>query len=88
MVSTSKTRLGKRKLEIKEVRKENQVIASKKHDKQCFAEVDTKKATSAIRKPQIKSEMDLTKELNYALLEEVHNNEEAMRFWRVKRRSI
>ena len=78
MVLTSKTRLGKRKLEIKEVRKENQVIASKKHDKKCFAEVDTKKATSAIRKPQIKSEMDLTKELNDALLEEVHNNEEAI----------
>ena len=32
MVLTSKTRLGKRKLEIKEVRKEKQVIASKKHD--------------------------------------------------------
>jgi hypothetical protein len=41
MVLTSKTRLGKRKLEIKEVRKEKQEIASKKHDKKCFAPVVT-----------------------------------------------
>jgi hypothetical protein len=33
MAITSKTRLGKRKLEIKEVRKETQITASEKHDK-------------------------------------------------------
>ena len=36
MTLTTKTRLGKRKLEIKEVRKENQKETSKKHDKKCF----------------------------------------------------
>ena len=33
-----KTRLAKRKLEIKEVRKEKQTVTSKKHDKNCFNE--------------------------------------------------
>ena len=36
MVLPNRTRLGKRKLEIKEVRKENQTVTSKKHDKRCL----------------------------------------------------
>ena len=69
MVLPSKTRLGKRKLEVKEVRKEKQVEASKKHDKKCFAETT---------KPLLKSDVDLTEQLNDALLEEVKNNERAI----------
>ena len=84
MVLTSKTRLGKRKLEIKEVRKEKQVVASKKHDNKCFkaTETSTKDEISATRKPQTKADlidqMDLMKQLNDALLEEVKSNEEAI----------
>ena len=84
MVLTSKTRLGKRKLEIKEVRKEKQVIASKKHDNKCFAaiQISTKDDISAPRKPQTKADlidkMDLMQQLNDALLEEVKSNEEAL----------
>ena len=81
MVITSKTRLGKRKLEIKEVRKENQITTSKKHDKKCFAPTSMEEV-SAPRKPETKSElldkMKLTQQLNDALLEEVKNNEEAI----------
>ena len=36
MTLTTKTRIAKRKLEIKEVRKENQKDTSKKHDRKCF----------------------------------------------------
>ena len=83
MVLTSKTRLGKRKLEIKEVRKENQVIASKKHDNKCFAatEISTKDNISAARsqtKTDLKVKMDLLQQLNDALLEEVKSNEKAI----------
>ena len=79
MVLTSKTRLGKRKLEIKEVRKEKQGIANKKHDKKCFAPVVTcnKEEISAPKKTRTKP--DLLQELNDALLEGVKNNEEAIR---------
>ena len=53
IVLTSKTRLGKRKLEIKEVSKEKQETASKKHEKKCFAPVETssKEEISAHRRP-------------------------------------
>ena len=84
MVITSKTRLGKRKLEIKEVRKENQLTTSKKHVTKCFAptETSTKEKVSAPRKPETKSDlldkMKLVEQLNDALLEEVKNNEEAI----------
>ena len=94
MVLTSKTRLGKRKLEIKEVRKEKQVVASKKHDNKCFTatETSTKNDISATRKPQTKADlidqMDLMKQLNDALLEEVKSNEEAIAILEGKRRSI
>ena len=37
MVLASKTRLGKRKLEVQEVRKEKQTLTSKKHDKHCLS---------------------------------------------------
>ena len=77
IVLTSKTRLGKRKLQIKEVSKEKQETASKKHDKKCFAPVET-----FLRKPQTMSylsdKMKSMKQLNDALLEEVKNNEEAI----------
>lgn len=81
MVLPSKTRLGKRKLEVKEVRKEKQVIASKKHDKKCFPEIGIS-SKEETRKPLLKSDlldkMDLTEQLNDALLEEVKNNEKAI----------
>ena len=38
MVLTSKTRLGKRKQEIQELRKDKQTTTSKKHDKSCLLE--------------------------------------------------
>ena len=46
MTLTTKSRLAKRKLEIKEVRKENQKETSKKHDRKCleFSERSTKDA--------------------------------------------
>ena len=84
MVMPSKTRLGKRKFEIREVRKEKQVTASKKHDNKCFAPTVTsnKDKVSAPRQTETKSDlldrMKLTKELNDALLEEVKSNEEAI----------
>ena len=84
MVLTSKTRLGKRKLEINEVRKEKQTTTSKKHDKKCFAAVENpdKNKISAPSKIQTKSDMlakmETMQQLNDALLEEVKNNEEAI----------
>jgi hypothetical protein len=83
MVLTSKTRLGKRKLEINEVRKEKQTTTSKKHDKKCFAAVENPaKNKISAPKPQTKSDMvakmETMQELNDALLEEVKNNEEAI----------
>ena len=36
MTLVNRTRLAKRKLEIQEVRKENQTLTSKKHDKRCL----------------------------------------------------
>ena len=46
MTLVTKTRLAKRKLEIKEVRKENQKDTSKKHDRKCleYTERSTKDA--------------------------------------------
>ena len=84
MVLTSKTRLDKRKLEIKEVRKEKQITTSENHDKKCFTAVETstKDEASAPKKPQPKShllsKMETMQQLNYALLEKVKNNEEAI----------
>ena len=84
MVITSKTRLGKRKIEIKEIRKENQITTSKKHDRKCFSppETSTKEKVSAPMKPETKSDlldkMKLVEQLNDALLEEVKHNEEAI----------
>ena len=66
------------------VRKEKQVVASKKHDNKCFTATETssKDDISATRKPQTKADlidqMDLMKQLNDALLEEVKSNEEAI----------
>ena len=65
-----KTRLAKRKLEIKEVRKEKQTVTSKKHDKNCFNEKNVKVLDD--------TDTDLLKELNDALLEEVKANEKAI----------
>ena len=48
---TSKTRLGKRKQEVKEIRKENQTTTSKKHDKKCLE--TNKSATKEVLSEQI-----------------------------------
>ena len=50
MTLTSKTRLGKRKLEMKEVRKENHTATSKKHDKNCLEPKKTS-ASSHLKSP-------------------------------------
>ena len=86
MTLTSKTRVAKRKLEIKEVRKEKQTTTSKKHDKKCFTKVDdtsqnndaidSAPKTSNKTKAELLEELYLLKELNEALLEEVKSNEE------------
>ena len=84
MVLTSKTRLGKRKQEIQEVRKEKQTTASRKHDKKCFAAIETaaKQEVSAPSRNQTKSDlldkMGTMQQLNDALLDEVKSNEEAI----------
>ena len=65
-----KTRLAKRKLEIKEVRKEKQTVTSKKHDKNCFNEKNVEVLDD--------TDTNLLKELNNALVEEVKANEKAM----------
>ena len=84
MVLPSKTRLGKRKMEIKEVRKEKQEVASKKHDKKCFAPVITSNKDDISVPRKIQTNSDLLKELNNALLEEVKNNEEAIKILEMK----
>ena len=68
MVLANRTRLAKRKLEIQEVRKENQTTTSKKHDKTCLGK----------DKKLEKDSDSLLKELNDALLEEVKSNEKAI----------
>ena len=68
MVLANRTRLAKRKLEIQEVRKENQTSTSKKHDKTCLGK----------DKKLEKDSDSLLKELNDALLEEVKLNEKAI----------
>ena len=47
MTLTSKTRLGKRKQEIQELRKEKQTITSKKHDKRCIEKSGCKDCSKA-----------------------------------------
>ena len=68
MTLPGKTRLAKRKLEIKEVRKEKQTVTSKKHDKNCFKDENAEDS----------KDIDLLKQLNDALLEEVKSNEKAI----------
>ena len=86
MTLPNRTRLAKRKLEIQEVRKEKQTETSKKHDKRCHETSNDKKNNPAAKlKPQINKtnedlldQMDLTKQLNEALLEEVKENDIAI----------
>ena len=78
MTLPNKTRLAKRKLEIKEVRKEKQTATSKKHDKKCFTVENPSPKVSNKTKAEILEDMDLMKQLNDALLEEVKANEEAI----------
>ena len=63
MTLTNKTRVAKRKLEIKEVRKEKQITTSKKHDKKCFTKVDDASqnddATGTVTKTSNKTKADL-----------------------------
>ena len=68
MTLPNRTRLAKGKLEIKEVRKEKQTVTSKNHDKNCFK----------VENVEVSEDVDLLKQLNDALLEEVKNNEEAI----------
>jgi hypothetical protein len=46
MPIVSKTRLAKRKLEMQELRKENQTSTSKKHDKKCLESKNVSETTS------------------------------------------
>lgn len=62
MIPTTKTRLAKRKLEIKEVRKENQKETSKKHDKRCFE--FTEKTTKDVLLKQLRVLQDKINELD------------------------
>ena len=78
MTLPNKTRLAKRKLEIKEVRKDKQTGTSKNHDKKCFIIQDVAPKSSNKTKAEIFDDMDLIKQLNDALLEEVKTNEEAI----------
>ena len=66
--TSNKTRLSKRKLEIKEVRKEKQTVTSKKHDKYCFKDKHVEDS----------EDVNLLKQLNDALLEEVKDNEKTI----------
>ena len=76
-----KPRLAKRKLEIKEVRKEKQTATSKKHDKSCFrvekAGDNDHKSSTKTNDESMENE-DLQKQLNDALLEEVKASEKAI----------
>ena len=65
MTLPSKNRLAKRKLEIKEVRKEKQTVTSKKHDKNCFKDKIVEDS----------EDLDYLKQLNDALLEDVKSTE-------------
>ena len=65
MALPSKNRLAKRKLEIKEVRKEKQTVTSKKHDKNCFKDKIVEDS----------EDLDYLKQLNDALLEDVKSTE-------------
>ena len=47
MTLTNKTRLGKRKLEMQELRKEKQISTSKKHDKSCINDKNSKDAAKS-----------------------------------------
>ena len=69
MTLPTKSRLAKRKLEIKEVRKEKQTVTSKKHDKNCYDDKNLE---------VVDDDTDLLKKLNDALLEEVKANEKAI----------
>ena len=79
MTYTNKTRLAKRKLEIKEVRKDKQTVTSKKHDKACFENdkiADNVPLTFAKTKAAFLEEMNMLKQLNEALLEDVKTSDE------------
>ena len=59
MTYSNKTRLAKRKLEIKEVRKDKQTATSKKHDKTCFEIAENAPKTSTKTKAALLEEMDM-----------------------------
>ena len=75
MTYTNKTRLAKRKLEIKEVRKDKQITTSKKHDKTCFEIAENTPKTSTKTKAALLEEMDMLRQMNEALLEDVQTSD-------------
>ena len=95
MALIAKTRLAKRKQEMQTTRKENQTVTSKKHDKRCLVKPNESaihvEPNKTVTKKEsnddlewIKSKLKLTNELNDALLEEVKENEEAIKILKGK----
>ena len=77
MPLTNKTRMGKRKLEMQELRKEKQITTSKKHDKNCLDDKNSQEASKsqlAILQEQfdkLKVEYEKQVERNHALEEKI-----------------
>ena len=91
MALIAKTRLSKRKYEMQNTRKENQTETSKKHDKRCIVNpkenskhVEPNKTGTNDDFKIMKDKLKLTNELNDALLEEVKENEEAIKILQAK----
>ena len=82
MTLTPRTRLAKRKLEIKEVRKENQTTTSKKHDKKCLENVaNSTEVTLSIRIKALQDKIDTLEQEKRAteiVVEDLKNKMKAM----------
>ena len=95
MALIAKTRLAKQKYEMQNTRKENQTETSKKHDKRCIVNpkenskhVEPNKTGTNDDFKIMKDKLKLTNELNDALLEEVKENEEAIKILKGKEKNI
>ena len=75
MTFTNKTRLGKRKQEMQELRKEKQTITSKKHDKSCLeknnCKDDSKSQLTILQEQYDKLKVEYEKQIETVLLLEV-----------------
>ena len=71
MTLTNKTRLGKRKQEIQELRKDKQTLTSKKHDKSCLEKNDCKDDAKS-QLTMIQEQYDTLKKEYEKQLETVH----------------